>query len=83
MLNEYINISQQIILNIYINIPLEKTSTLQTMGPFCDPHDHLREQMFHLIKVLSLLTKGELILSFSTICVHFYVILNHMSHLTM
>jgi hypothetical protein len=43
MLNEYINISQEIILNIYINIPLEKMSTLQTMGPLCDPHDHLSD----------------------------------------
>jgi hypothetical protein len=79
MLNEYINISQQIILNIYIDIQLEKMFTLQTKGPLCDLHDHLSEQIFHLIKVLSLLTKGELILSFSTICVHFYVILNHIT----
>jgi hypothetical protein len=64
MLSGYINISQQIILNIYIDIPLEKMSILQTMGPLCDLHDHLSEQMYHLTKVLSLLTIGELIFPF-------------------
>jgi hypothetical protein len=57
-------------------------STLQTMCPFCDLHDHLNGQVSQLTKFLPLLTGGELNLSLLTRCVQFYVIFDKVSRLT-